>query len=93
MNYFYLLLILLALNITQVIIMYLDKKRAIKGEERIPEVILFFTALFFAGIGFYVSMFILRHKIRKWYFHVGALMIIIQNCCTIYVFLKLLKII
>ena len=44
MNYFYLLLILLALNITQVIIMYLDKKRAIKGEERIPEVILFLYA-------------------------------------------------
>ena len=86
-------IIYLVINIVAIIIMDIDKKKAISGKERIPEVHLFLTAVLFGAFGVLIAMYLLRHKIRKWYFHVGALMIIIQNCCTIYVFLKLLKII
>ncbi len=66
-------------NILAVLIMHYDKQKAKKGEERIPEVVLMLNAICFGGAGVYFSMYFFRHKIRKWYFHLGAIVSIIQN--------------
>lgn len=46
-----------------------DKKKARKGEWRIPEKLLLSLSFFGGSAGGYLGMWLFRHKIRKWYFH------------------------
>lgn len=79
-------------NLFAVIMMHYDKEKAKKGEERVPEVILMLNAVCLGGAGVYFSMYFFRHKIRKWYFHVGTLAAIIQNGVLFYYIYKISKI-
>ena len=51
-------LLYLLINIVAIIIMNIDKKKAINGKERIPEVHLFLTAVLFGAFGVLIIFFI-----------------------------------
>ena len=81
--------IFIILNVFAVAVMYYDKQKAKKGEERVPEVILMLNAICLGGAGTYFAMYFFRHKIRKWYFHVGTVAAIIQNGVLFYYLYKI----
>ncbi|MBU5484744.1 DUF1294 domain-containing protein [Clostridium sp. MSJ-11] len=65
--YYYLLII----NLYGFIIMYIDKKKSIKGKWRISEKNLFLTALAFGSIGIFLGMQLFRHKTKHKSFTLG----------------------
>lgn len=66
--------------------MYLDKKKAIKHQWRIPEKTLFLIAVLGGSIGSNLGMTICRHKTKHWYFAVGMpAILMIQIAAVVYV--------
>lgn len=47
----------------------IDKKRAIRGQWRIPEATLLWLSVLGGAWGGYLAMKVARHKTTKWYFH------------------------
>jgi len=74
------------INLTAFFVMGYDKRRAVVGEhtDRTPEGFIFFLAAMFGSIGVYAGMKVFRHKIRKWYFHLGIMALLFQNLATLY---------
>ena len=64
-------LYLLLINLTGFLLMGLDKRRARRGEWRIPEKNLFLTALLGGSIGSILGMHTFHHKTKHWYFRYG----------------------
>lgn len=60
----------LIMNILSFSLMAADKRRAKKGEWRIPERTLFLATALFGGLGGVLGMQLLRHKTKHWYFNV-----------------------
>jgi len=84
-NFIYILsLIFLIFNIGSCLLMYLDKQRSRQHKERIPEGVMFFSAIFFMSLGIWIGMYLFRHKNKKWYFILGVPLAFMQNI----VFLK-----
>lgn len=65
------LIYLLAINIFGFFIMWLDKRKAIKGSWRIPEKTLFIVTGLGGGIGTIAGMYTFRHKTQKLNFVIG----------------------
>ena len=64
-----------------------DKGKAQKGAWRIPEKVLLSLSFFGGAIGGYLAMHTVRHKTKKWYFHlVNALGLIWQVILLVYLF-------
>ena len=61
----------LIINLIGLIIMWVDKRKAIKGAYRIPEATLFCTALLGGALGTTLGMHLFRHKTKHWYFVIG----------------------
>lgn len=80
------IIIFALINVFSFALMFIDKHRVIrnKNSQRIPEGIIFFSGIVGGAIGVYFSMFILRHKIRKWYFQLGVPLLILQNLVTVH---------
>ncbi|MFC3932450.1 DUF1294 domain-containing protein [Streptococcus dentapri] len=55
-------------NLLTFLLYGLDKRRAVRGEWRIPERILLLMTLSGAGLGAYLAGKLFRHKTSKWYF-------------------------
>ncbi len=70
MNYS-LLIYLLVADVLTMLLMLSDKRRARKGERRIPEATLFLAALLGGALGGTLGMFLFRHKTRHLSFRVG----------------------
>ena len=66
-----LLIYLLAADVLAMLLMLSDKRRARRGERRIPEATLFLAALLGGALGGTVGMFLFRHKTRHLSFRVG----------------------
>ena len=64
-------IVLVVMNIAAYVLMGVDKKRAKAGAWRIPEKTLFLVTGLFGGLGGTLGMFLLRHKTKHWYFHLG----------------------
>ncbi|MEW9096894.1 MAG: DUF1294 domain-containing protein [Clostridiaceae bacterium] len=80
--YYYLLII----NLYGFIIMYIDKRKSIKGKWRISEKNLFLTALAFGSIGIFLGMQLFRHKTKHKSFTFGIPCIfILQMVSMVYV--------
>lgn len=73
----YILLYLLLANVAGLMVMFIDKKRAIKGAWRIPEKTLFLFSLIGGSIGTWAGMYIFHHKTKHWYFVIGMPAILI----------------
>jgi uncharacterized membrane protein YsdA (DUF1294 family) len=77
------------MSIFSFILYGVDKNRAIRGKYRIKEGKLLTISIFFGAFGGLLSMYLFRHKIRKWYFilinwfsliiHLGILYFIWNN--------------
>lgn len=72
-------LILTAVNIFSFILVGVDKKRSRDEARRLPEVFLFFVAVFFASFGVFLGMYAFRHKTKKVYFPLGIGLLLIQQ--------------
>ena len=75
--------VFISINIVGFFIMGIDKKCAIKGEWRIPEKVLFLSALIGGGIGSTLGMYVFRHKTKHWYFVLGMPLIAAINIVSI----------
>ena len=76
----FLLLVLAIINIAAFIIVGLDKRKSVKGDDdRYPEVSFFLMATIFGSLGIFLGLFVFRHKIRKAYFPLGIGFILIQQ--------------
>lgn len=62
---------LLLISILAFVLMGADKAKARRGVRRIPEKMLFLTALLGGSPGAVAGMYFFRHKTRHWYFVVG----------------------
>ena len=71
------------INLAGLIIMSVDKKRAIKKAWRIPEATLFLVALVGGSIGTIAGMYLFRHKTKHWYFVIGMPAILIIQCIVV----------
>ncbi len=76
---------LISINIIGFLIMWLDKRKAIKGSWRIPEKTLFIITAIGGGIGTTAGMFVFRHKTKKLNFLIGfPLITILEIILMIY---------
>ena len=60
-----------AVNVASLIIMGVDKRKAIKRAWRIPESTLFVLAIIGGSLGSIIGMHLFHHKTRHWYFLYG----------------------
>ncbi|MCY6485117.1 DUF1294 domain-containing protein [Clostridium aestuarii] len=79
---FYIYLIII--NLYGVIIMYSDKRKAKRGDWRIPEAKLFKTALIFGSVGIMLGMRLFRHKTKHFKFVYGIPIILFIQIYLIY---------
>lgn len=73
---------LVAINLLGIIVIVADKKKAIKGKYRIPELDLWIIALLGGSLGTYIAMKIVRHKTKHKNFMIGIPIIIIIQLVT-----------
>ena len=64
-----------------------DKNKARKGAWRIPEKVLLSLSFFGGAIGGYLAMHTVRHKTKKWYFHLVNLLGLIWQIVLLVYFL------
>ena len=76
----------IVINIIGFFIMWLDKRKAIKGSWRIPEKTLFIITALGGGIGTIAGMYTFRHKTQKIQFVIGFPFITILEIVTIVYF-------
>ncbi len=81
----FLLIVLAIVNIAAFIIVGLDKRKSVKGDDdRYPEVSFFLMATIFGSLGIFLGLFAFRHKTRKVYFPLGIGFILIQQLVLLY---------
>lgn len=80
-NLVFLILVVLAIiNIASFVIVGLDKRKSVKGDnDRYPEVSFFLMATIFGSLGIFLGLFAFRHKTQKIYFPLGIGFILIQQ--------------
>ena len=76
---------LAAVNITAFILYGADKKKAKRGQWRIPEKTLLGIAAIGGSAGAILGMFLFRHKTKHWYFRYGLPAILIVQLALVYV--------
>lgn len=62
------LILIGVMSVISFILYKADKKKAIKGQRRIPEKTLLLSSFLFGSIGGLCGMYIIRHKTKHWYF-------------------------
>ncbi len=75
---------LVIINLAAFAVFGIDKKRAKKGQWRIPEKTLFLSAILGGSIGAILGMYIFHHKTKHWYFQVGIPAIMIVQIAAVY---------
>lgn len=78
---------LLAINIIGFLAMFIDKKKAERGDWRIPEKTLFILTLLGGGIGTITGMYTFRHKTKKLKFTIGFPTILICEIALVIYFI------
>ncbi len=74
---------LAALNLAAFLTFGADKRRARRGEWRVPEKTLFLLALFGGSLGALAGMCVFHHKTKHWYFLCGLPAIFLAHCALI----------
>ena len=75
---------LIIINLTAFAVFGIDKKRAKKGQWRIPEKTLFLSAILGGSIGAILGMYIFHHNTKHWYFQFGIPAIMIVQIAAVY---------
>ena len=77
---------LIIMNIVGLMVMWLDKRKAVRHKWRIPEKTLFLISIAGGSIGKWSGMHIFRHKTKHWYFVIGMpLILILQIAAFVYI--------
>ena len=80
----------IVMNLLGFLMMYIDKKKAIKGKWRISEKSLFIVTLLGGGIGTNVGMNMFRHKTKKMRFSIGfPTILIVEIALIIYLIIRI----
>ena len=79
----YVVYYLLIVNVVAFLLYGLDKRKAIKGQWRIPEKVLLGMAVIGGAIGALFGMLVFHHKIRKWKFMLGVPVILILQIVAV----------
>lgn len=82
MNYFY--LYLLVINAAALLLMLIDKQKAIHDRWRIPEKTLLLSAILGGSIGSLLGMYWFRHKTKHLKFTVGVPLILAAQILLLY---------
>ena len=83
----YFILYLIIINLFGILIMYIDKRKAMYGRWRIPEKTLIIIAILGGSIGCMIGMKLFRHKTQKIKFVLGYPTIFIAELILIIYFL------
>jgi uncharacterized membrane protein YsdA (DUF1294 family) len=75
----------ISLNLAALLLVRLDKRRAIRKGRRIRERTFFLLALFLGAAGVLSGMYIYRHKTRHWSFILGIPVIFLFNLVCLYI--------
>ena len=67
------------INLAGFVLMFTDKRRAVRNEWRIPEARLFLIALLGGEAGCMLGMVLFRHKIRKRHFVYGMPLLLLVH--------------
>lgn len=86
----YFLFYIAIINSIGFILMGADKKKAIRGAWRIPEVSFFYVALLGGALGCILGMRYFRHKTKHWYFQYGMPLILLAECLLFFWLCQLL---
>ena len=71
--------------------MWLDKRKAVTHEWRIPEKTLFAVSIIGGSVGTWAGMYLFHHKTKHWYFVLGMpAILMIQILIYIYLNLRVL---
>ena len=70
---------LVGMNLAAFLLMFSDKRRAVRGKWRIPEHTLFLTAALGGSAGGLLGMYLCRHKTRKWKFVLGFPLLLVLH--------------
>ena len=79
----YFMIYIIVINLIGILIIYIDKRRAMYGRWRIPEKTLIIIALLGGSIGCMVGMKLFRHKTQKIKFVLGYPTILIAEAIII----------
>lgn len=79
----YAVLIILILNLIAFVLMGVDKRRAINGQERIPESVLLGWGFLMGGPGLLLGALVFHHKTRKPKFKIGIPCAILVNVLVV----------
>ena len=80
-------LYLIMINLVAFILMYIDKKKAIKRQYRIPESVLLWSAFLGGAIGAYLGMRMFRHKTKHAKFTFGVPVAIVTTAILLYFYI------
>jgi len=72
---------LLLINAAGFLLMGTDKRKARKGEWRIPEKVFFIVSAVGGSLGSLCGMYVFHHKTQHWYFVVGIPVILAVQIC------------
>ncbi len=79
-----LIIYFLFINMAGLLVMGIDKRKAIKGAWRIPEKTLFLFSIIGGSIGTLSGMYLFHHKTKHWYFVIGMPLILIMQLVIIF---------
>lgn len=82
---------LVIINLIGFFTMWLDKRKAKRGEWRIPEQTLLIITLIGGGIGSIIAMYKFRHKTKKLRFTIGFPIIIVVQVIIVCYYLIFMK--
>lgn len=81
-----LIIYLVTINLIGLIIMFTDKRRAVKRQYRIAEGTLWTVAVLGGAIGTTIGMYLFRHKTKKGFLKVGFTLLAIIQIVIVYFF-------
>lgn len=84
----YIVLYLAIMNLTGLLMMGIDKRKARKRAWRIPESTLFIIALVGGSLGTTVGMHLFHHKTRHWYFLYGMPAILLLQIAIVIILIN-----
>ncbi len=79
----WILIAVVILNGISFYLMACDKCLARRGRRRIPEKILFLSALLFGALGGTAAMWIFRHKTKHWYFRLFFPLLVVAQAAVL----------
>ena len=75
---------LAVVNLAGLVLMAADKSRARRGRWRVPERMLFLTALLGGAAGSWAGMYLFHHKTRRDYFAVGLPLMLAAQAAVLF---------